>query len=324
VYTFRDDDLGGTWRVLWTASDECSIHTPYRRIHEHQRMLVANDARAFRRLVLYIDPGHGAYVDRDTRSPEWRGATKTGFESEDQYVLRMASNGCHPRALQLSKSILAGYDQTRWTEYDIGSLDTTGAPKEHYRDWFSTPPVVGFLDRRVAKTKEVLRRHPQDVVFFISLHVNSSGRGCFHVQSNEQGDMLAWSDYLGDMVCHYLAEEMPLPEIVGDLRRDKGRVEFIQVLAWNSQDLWTNEEFKAWSRAHCGGDELFAARFLTGVSTPPPPGARKAYATLIETLQFGGPEDEAILQSPPLVRRVGEYVIEGAAGAYWQLEHGRN
>ena len=42
VYTFKDDDPGGTWRVLWTASDSCGPRTPHRRTHDEQRMLVAN------------------------------------------------------------------------------------------------------------------------------------------------------------------------------------------------------------------------------------------------------------------------------------------
>jgi len=43
VYQFMDSDEAGTWRVLWTGSDKCGIHSRYRRTHDAPHMLVANE-----------------------------------------------------------------------------------------------------------------------------------------------------------------------------------------------------------------------------------------------------------------------------------------
>ncbi len=48
VYQFMDSDEAGTWRVLWTGSDKCGIHSRYRRTHDAPHMLVANEKKPLR------------------------------------------------------------------------------------------------------------------------------------------------------------------------------------------------------------------------------------------------------------------------------------
>ena len=43
LYTFQDEDPGGTWRAILTANDNAGIRSPQWRTHDALRMLTAND-----------------------------------------------------------------------------------------------------------------------------------------------------------------------------------------------------------------------------------------------------------------------------------------
>jgi len=91
VYEFAPDDPGGFWRVLWTAQAPCGTTTRYRRTHDAQRMLVANQTA--------VKPAWAKYIYKyasDEAGDETIGHAAVGFTSPPGYGSGAFAFGFYP------------------------------------------------------------------------------------------------------------------------------------------------------------------------------------------------------------------------------------